>query len=238
MVKNMKKAFLCITLLTNVLFATTAYSGDVVDRISDIDQQIAQLQSEKENLLQNSTESDTLNYSSQIDFYDIFPGGMGQLFGAIVEVNNTGDDYLYLGKDSIFDIEDKDGHLIATEQYLDNVPDIIGPGETGYIYTSLSNIDVGATTSNTKLVPTLDIEATDKVPIDYQISDVSLTKDSYGYSSLIGRVTNVTDEDDASVDVIAVFFDDDNEAISVADTYVMDFKAGETRSFDIQCALG
>jgi len=46
----MKKAFLCITLLTNVLFATTAYSGDVVDRISDIDQQIAQLQSEQENI--------------------------------------------------------------------------------------------------------------------------------------------------------------------------------------------
>ena len=75
-------------------------------------------------------------YSMNILRFDIAKATYGENFeyDAIVEIKNTGTSNIYL-KDAKFEIEDASGHLIQSDEYsVSNCPDVIKPGEKGYIY--------------------------------------------------------------------------------------------------------
>lgn len=154
----------------------------------------------------------------------------------IVQVNNTGSDNLYLNAKS-FDIEGADGSIVASESFISTVPDIIAPGETGYIYNSApielpkgSDPNAGYT-----LVPNLAIKKAQNSIVRYDISETSITQDSIGFVKIVGRVTNNTSEDESLTYVQAVLYNADGVPIGIAGTNITDLTAGSTQGFEITC---
>ena len=61
-------------------------------------------------------------------------------FHAVVTVENIGSANLYLGKQSVFDIEDRNLEVVDSYDFVRAVPDVIAPGEKGYFYVPYGQI--------------------------------------------------------------------------------------------------
>ena len=61
-------------------------------------------------------------------------------FHAVVTIENIGKTNLYLGPDSVFDIEDRNLEVVDSYDYVRAVPDVIAPGEKGYFYVPYGQI--------------------------------------------------------------------------------------------------
>ncbi len=176
-------------------------------------------------------ESYKITYSSLTSYLNSFDE---PCFIAIVEVMNTGNVSLYLDANS-FDIEDANGSLIATETLISNCPDVIAPGEKGYLYLSFYGEYPEGTDVNQKftLKPDLKIRAATAEPVEYRVYDVKINQSTYGDPEILGRVENTTKEDDSLFYIQAVLYDSSGKPLAITGTNLTDFKAGSTRSFDI-----
>lgn len=152
----------------------------------------------------------------------------------IQPITNTGNVPLCLKKCTL-DIEDENGHLLSTESFISNCPDVISPGETGYFYNGLgstSTNDAVKNASSIVAVPKLEIVESDEEPITYQIWDISFTQGDF-LPSVVGRITNNTREDDSLVYVQAIFYGKNGNVIYITGTNIMNLLAGQTQSFNI-----
>ncbi|WP_026496506.1 FxLYD domain-containing protein [Butyrivibrio sp. WCD3002] len=61
-------------------------------------------------------------------------------FHAVVTVENIGSGNLYLGSNSVFDIEDRTLNVVDSYDYVRAVPDVIAPGEKGFFYVPYGQI--------------------------------------------------------------------------------------------------
>ncbi len=189
-----------------------------------------------------STSDKTISEASQpiIDYeityqnFKLYVNSLGNLTDyVIVQVKNTGNVDLYL-KDATFSFLNEDGSLAGVDSGLiSSDPDIIAPGEYGYFYSNQGSVggDMDAD-GNYSLMPELSIKESQKEPINYEISNTSISEGKYGPVSVIGQITNTTDEDDSMVWVAFVFFDENDNPIGACGTNVMDVTAGSTKSFD------
>ncbi|WP_029322678.1 FxLYD domain-containing protein [Butyrivibrio sp. AE3004] len=66
--------------------------------------------------------------------------GLYSGFHAVVTVENVGTSNLYLGKESVFNIEDRYLKVVDSYDFVRAVPDIIAPGEKGYFYVPYGHI--------------------------------------------------------------------------------------------------
>lgn len=126
-----------------------------------------------------------------------------------VPVKNTGDVNIYLG-DMSADIESSTGSLLKTKSMINAYPDYIKPGETAYYYGETT---VDFDTTGIKVVPHVDIQKTSNDVIRYDISDVSITSDTYDGVKVMGRVENKTSEKGTLVYVAANLFDSNGKLI-------------------------
>ena len=152
----------------------------------------------------------------------------------IQPITNTGNVPLYLKKCTL-DIEDENGHLLLTESFISNCPDVISPGETGYFYNGLGSLSTNDAVKNADsivAIPKLEIVESDEEPIAYRISDTSLTQGNFS-PSVVGRITNNTKEDDSLVYVQAIFYGKNGNVIHITGTNIMNLLAGQTQSFEI-----
>lgn len=174
-------------------------------------------------------------YTVTNGFFEIYTDSIdNKRFYGIVEVKNTGTTDLYLDAIS-FDVEDDNGHLVATEKTIGNCPDVISPGEVGYLYTSFSGrlpdeMDMSA---HYTMSYNLDIKRATKSPTIYKVSDLSSGTGSFGYPSVTGRVTNDSGSDDSLVYIEVVYYNEKGTPIAVEGTNVTNLKAGTTQSFEI-----
>lgn len=97
----------------------------------------------------------------------------GNYYDAIVEIQNTGEKNLYLSG-ATFDIEDSNGHLVATDDWISTAPDVIEPGEKGYFYTNSSSLEDASTLDGLTLVPKLSIKKANGMPLVLSVEDISL----------------------------------------------------------------
>lgn len=158
---------------------------------------------------------------------------------ALVEIENTGTDNLYL-RDAAFDFEDSEGNLLGSCSGIVSAdPAIIAPGEKGYFYSNMGSVR-GSLDENTQYVfkPNLKVDQSKNDIIRYELSDLTILKgDISGPVNIVGRVTNQTDEDDSQVWVACMLYRKDGTPIAVYETTVMDLAAGETVSFDAGSGL-
>ena len=162
----------------------------------------------------------------------------------IVEIKNTGSSYIYLD-DCTFDFEDDDGHLLQSDKMISKAPDVIAPGECGYFFED-GYLDENVSLDNgINLVPNFSVEVCNKgaaAVVDYEVSDLDIRDNDYGIGvKVTGRVTNDTDEDTNSVDVmiIAIFYDSNGEILDIGFTYADEMSAnGGKASFEVSTMFG
>ncbi len=173
--------------------------------------------------------------------FEYYKNSIGDIeYYGFVEITNTGKGNLYLDN-CVFDIEDNEGHLLQSDDFISSCPDIIKPGEKGYFYNNIGStlLDKGISTANgVNLVPQISVESTNTDPIDYDVSDTDIKKDSYGALKVTGRVTNNTSEDESYLYVEIIFYDSEGKVIGITGTSITDLNAGKTVSFDTTTLFG
>ncbi len=153
---------------------------------------------------------------------------------AIVEVENTGTTNLELKSSPSFTFLDEEGNLAGVVSgIISRDPEIILPGERGYFYTNESGVNGDMDINgNYTFVPEISVEETTREPVNYELSDLSISEGPYGKSEVMGRVTNTTDEDAGVIWVAVVLFDQDDHPLAAYGTNVSDVAAGDTKTFD------
>lgn len=149
----------------------------------------------------------------------------------IVEITNTGTSNLYLSSGS-YDLEDAEGHLVASQTLVSEAPDVIAPGEKGYMYeeTTLDTPVEGELT----VLPRVDVEEASVDLIRYTVSDASLTEGKYGDLKILGRVENTSAEPGDMVQIVAVLYDADGVCIGQMFTILTDeLAAGDKIGFEM-----
>lgn len=149
----------------------------------------------------------------------------------VVEITNTGAEELYLGPGA-YDLLDSAGGLVASQNLVSCFPDIIRPGEKGYMYeeTTLDGFAGGELT----VVPQVNVRPSQKPCVRYDVTDVSVLDDQLGGVKVMGRVENKTGETGAVPYVAAVFYGPGGAPIGLAFTILTEsFGAGEQRSFEL-----
>lgn len=153
---------------------------------------------------------------------------------ALVEIENTSAEDLYLGS-AIFDFEDSSGKLLATySSMISSDPDIIAPGEKGYFYCNMATLE-GEIDEKTDYIfnPTIKVERSKKEIIRYPITELSISESSLAPFTIIGRVENNTDEDESMLWISCILYRSDGTPIGVCGTNILDFTAGSKASFDL-----
>ncbi len=176
-----------------------------------------------------------VSYDEKVIFFDYYTNSIGNVeYYGIVEITNTGKNDIYLSS-CTFDIEDDNGHLLQSDDWISTCREVIGPGEKGYFYNGLgsSQFDDGVNTSNgVNLVPTCSIKAATGRPTSYEVIDTDLKAGTWDYPSITGRVVNDTNEDISYLYVNFIFYDKNGKVIGIDGTSVTDIPAGKKGSFD------
>ena len=178
--------------------------------------------------------SDKAAYTADIVKFDISESTFedGYRYEAIVEVENTGNSNIYITGTS-FDIEDANKHLIQSDNIISCCPDVIKPGEKGYLYNQFgTSLDGVTDIKGLQLVPQYVVKTTTQTPQEYEVSDISLKDDTFGVKA-VGRVTNGTDKDQSYLYIQILYYDADQNILGISGTSITDFLAGRTVSFEI-----
>lgn len=159
-----------------------------------------------------------------------------QRLQTIVEIVNIGTENLYLSNGA-YDLEDSDGKLVKSRQYVSAYPDVIAPGERGYMYeeTSLDDYSGGG---DLTVVPRPDVREARVALIRYDVTDISVSDGGYRGAKVMGRVENTTDKADDFIYVVAVFYDESGAPIGLDFTILMEtLEAGAKVGFEMSGSL-
>lgn len=149
----------------------------------------------------------------------------------IVEITNTGSEPLYLGSGS-YDLEDSEGKLIASQSLVSTYPNVLAPGEKGYMYEETTfDKDVDGELT---VIPRVDAKEAKVDLIRLSVSDTEISNGSYGDLEMLGRVENCTDETQSMVYIVAFLYDEAGSCIGQMFTILMDdLAAGEKVGFEM-----
>lgn len=189
---------------------------------------------------ETSTSSES-NTSTEIIYeitdtnFEYYTNSIGSIeYYGYVEITNTGSNNLYLDK-AIFDLEDNDGHLLQSDDFVSSAPSVIKPGEKGYFYNGLGSnlIDEGVSTDNgINLVPQITIKNATGEPIRFDVSDTDLREDNYGSIKVTGRVENNSTKDVGYLYINVIFYDANGKVLGITGTSVTDLTVGSKVSFE------
>ena len=200
--------------------------------VSDVDSESTVTE---ESSTESKDEKNRFSYEVTNTNFGYYTNSIGDIeYYGYVEILNTGSTNLYLD-DCTFDLEDNDGHLLQSDDFIFSSPDIIAPGEKGYFYNGLGSnlIDKNVSMDNgIKLVPNFKVEEARGEIVDYDISDTDMRTDDYGEIKITGRITNNTDQDDSLVSIALILYDSEGKVLAITGTSVMDLPAGSTQSFE------
>lgn len=148
----------------------------------------------------------------------------------VVAIQNTGDTNLYLNS-SAYDLEAEDGTLVAAQSYVSCFPDVLAPGETGYMYEE-TTIDNYSGDGALTVIPHLDVENSSVEPVRYEVTDLTVSDDEYLGVSVMGRVANTTDTDGEMVYVTVVLLDANGDPLGLMFTIIDSLAAGDQQGFE------
>ena len=145
----------------------------------------------------------------------------------MVPVTNTGTKNLY--SDSVtLDIEDAEGHLIDTMDLLSFYPQVLQPGETGWVYEETT---LESESDPAKVITHIDFSEATVDCIRFEVSDLDIRGDDFGDITVTGRIENATDEEQTMIDVVVFLYDANDMMIGKASDLVSSLKAGEKMGF-------
>lgn len=172
---------------------------------------------------ENATEEQEQPQEETLFEYELYPvktwtNSIGTSWAQVViGITNISSKNLYLDSASV-DLETEGGSLFATQSYISAYPQVIAPSETAYYYEEimLDSAPEGQLYDNwhISVVPAT-VEQ-----IQFPVTDVTVTADSFGYLKAIGRVENTTSEEQSLILVSIMLFDAENAPIGHMFNYV------------------
>ena len=182
-----------------------------------------------------SSESDEVSYEITDTSFEYYTNSIGSVeYYGYVEITNTGTNNLYLD-DATFDLEDDDGHLLQSDDFVSSAPSVIQPGEKGYFYNGLGSnlIDDSVSTDNgINLVPQITVKKATGEAKRYEVTDTDLKEGNYGSPKVTGRIINDTDEDVEYIYINVIFYDANGKVLAITGTSVTDIPAEGKASFE------
>lgn len=149
----------------------------------------------------------------------------------IVEIKNTGTVPIYLSSSS-YDLEDSTGNLIAAKSLISTYPNVLKPGEKGYMYdeTTLERTVEG----NLNVIPRINAKKAIVPCIRYDASEISINDTTYNGPKMIGRIQNTTTKnEDGLIYVVGILYNADGNPIGVVfDIITDDLPAGNKIGFE------
>lgn len=180
-------------------------------------------------------EEDEVLYEITDTSFEYYTNSIGSVeYYGYVEITNTGKSNLYLSK-AVFDMEDNDGHLLQSDDFISKAPSVIKPGEKGYFYNGLGSnlIDEGVSTDNgIKLVPQITVKKATGEPKRYEVTDTDIKEDSLGKPKVTGRVINDTSEEIGYLYLNVIFYDKEGKVLAITGTSVTEVPANGKGSFE------
>lgn len=135
-------------------------------------------------------------------------------------ITNNGNVNIYISSCSL-DIEDQNGNLKQSVEYLSCRPDIIRPGETIYVYDDVSY--TGDTTTDLVGIPHLTIkDASSANGTRYNVTNITFSANSFYGFKAEGTVTNNSDSSVSLIVVAVLIFDKSGKYYTTLHTYVYD----------------
>lgn len=174
-------------------------------------------------------EAHEITYNSTVTWID----SIGTIWAqTIIEITNTGSENLYLSSGS-YDLEDENGSLVASQSMASAYPNVLAPGEKGYICeTSMLDAEPDG---SLVAVPREKVKRATVDLIRYETSDIQISDTGYGDIKILGRVENTTDEAADMVYIVAALYDADGNPIAVEFTILSDELApGDKIGFEFQ----
>lgn len=138
---------------------------------------------------------------------------------------------MYLSSGS-YDLEDASGKLIASSSMASTYPEVISPGEKAYMYEE--NMLDDAVEGELTVLPRPDVKKAKVENIRYNVTDIEITSDKYGWLKAVGRVENTTEKDeDGMIYVVIILKDENGTPIGQVFTIIMeDLAAGAKIGFE------
>ncbi len=150
---------------------------------------------------------------------------------ALIEVENTGDEFLFLG-DATLPLTDESGHEVARMESVPAYPQVIAPGEVG-CYCDVVALDA---TEEPDLFPgfAADISTVTDAPVLFSIGYSVLSNSLYGGLSLSVTVENTTQQDCDLVCVGALLRDKNGLLLGFISGYLDGaLEAGESQTVNL-----
>lgn len=175
---------------------------------------------------EDSAESD--NVSCEIVYNDLvlWKDTIDTTWGCgFVGVKNTGSTNLFM-ESGRFDIENADGTLATTEDYINVYPQVIAPGETAWYYmcTTVDGLSVGGEYT---IVPKVNAKLATVDLIRYGVSEVNVTDTQYLGIEVTARIENTSAEDVSMPKVAAILFSSNGNPLACMMTYGDELDPGE-----------
>lgn len=171
----------------------------------------------------NITVTNKNNYSYEIidTHHNIANSSIGTLWIECYSlVKNTGNTNIYLSQGK-FDIENKNGHLVETINYVSAYPSVLTPGEVG-VYYHYTTFDKGNIETEYQIVPHVDVKRA-KVPlVRFPVVDVSVKEDQFGSIDVVGRIKNTSDSKQESIVYAILLYDNNGNLIGVQNGHIYD----------------
>lgn len=219
----MLKKIICTVLLLSLL--VSSFSGCGILGLSMLSS-LADDEPEQK----NSITSNLFGKSEyQIDnlYYEFFK----KYIIIVCAITNTGETNLYLD-DAKFDIYDGAGNLTKVISYVEPNLQVIMPGEEA-IYFVRESFDGEDQNDNYSITPHLEIERAAVSCVRYDLSEVRIKSDSYGYPKIIGKVKNNTSEERAFIRLAVNIYDKEGYLLYVIRTSITeDLEPGTWTSFE------
>ena len=217
----MKKALLCLLAVTVVFSATACGNEKTDDANAGVSNEASSEASVEQTASYEITDKRVATWVNSIGTTHM---------QIIVEITNTGTKNLYLDSGSC-DIEDASGKLITSESLVSAFPDVLAPGEKGYMYeeTILDKAFDGELT----VIPHEEVEEAKVDLIRFPVTDTEISNGKYGGFDMLGRVENTSDEEQDLVYVVAFLYDESGTCIGQMFTITDEISAGDKVGFEM-----
>ena len=164
--------------------------------------------------------------NSEIQFYEY---NNTQYYNAIYEITNIGNRNLKLS-DALYDIYSTSGRLMDSDDWVSCDPDVIRPGEKGYVWNNFQSTDLPV--GDYQIRPTFKFERTSKMVHYYPISNLSIREGQYSTIKIVGNITNDTNDDISLLYIVFLHYNSAGKVIAVHGTNIMDVAPGATQGFE------
>lgn len=171
-------------------------------------------------------------YAMQSASVQVYRNESGAVWAlAFVEIENTGEDFLFLDSASL-SLANESGREVACMESVAAYPQVIAPGETA-VYCDVASLDTTEEIS-LSLGFSGDILPTQSAPVRFAVRDEALTDSLYGGLSLSATVENTTKDDCDLVCVAALLRDQNGTLLGFLSGYLGGaLKAGESQTVNL-----